>query len=140
MDTEIYDKFNKLAIKEFRNKTSKGEYPYLWVLDAILAHTDVLKEVDLGLVDIPINLIKGTKTEGRTNAFAANFMPMLPAESEFAMKWVSLYESHLEEGIHDPIKAYEFMNRFYVLEGNKRVSVLGSGNRHAYHTEAGRLC
>ena len=35
-----------------------------------------------------------------------------------------MYQSHIEEGIHDPIQAYEYMNRFYVAEGNKRVSVL----------------
>ena len=27
-------------------------------------------------------------------------------------------------GIRDPVKVYEYMNKFYVLEGNKRVSVL----------------
>lgn len=31
---------------------------------------------------------------------------------------------HVEEGIRDPIKVYEYMNRYYVQEGNKRVSVL----------------
>jgi basic membrane lipoprotein Med (substrate-binding protein (PBP1-ABC) superfamily) len=30
----------------------------------------------------------------------------------------------MKEGIRDPIKVYEYMNKFYVLEGNKRVSVL----------------
>ncbi len=30
----------------------------------------------------------------------------------------------MNEGIRDPIKAFEYMNRYYVLEGNKRVSVL----------------
>ncbi len=40
------------------------------------------------------------------------------------MKWAALCESHIEEGIHDPIKVYEYMNKFYVVEGNKRVSVL----------------
>ena len=29
-----------------------------------------------------------------------------------------------EEGIREPVQAFEFMNRFYVQEGNKRVSVL----------------
>ena len=38
--------------------------------------------------------------------------------------WVELYKAHLTEGIRDPIKAYEYMNKFYVEEGNKRVSVL----------------
>ena len=32
--------------------------------------------------------------------------------------------SHLDEGIRDPITCYEYMGRFYVQEGNKRVSVL----------------
>ncbi|MBO6108777.1 MAG: BMP family ABC transporter substrate-binding protein [Eubacterium sp.] len=124
MDINNYDRVYKLAMKEYRNKTMHGEWPYLWVLDEILSHTEVLKEVDLGLVDIPLDQIRGTKTEGRTQAFAANFMPLLPQDSEFAYKWCQLYDSHLEEGIHDPIKAYEFLNQFYVLEGNKRVSVL----------------
>ena len=120
MDMNVYDKVYKLGMREYRNKTMKGEYPYLRVLDEILSHVEVAKEQDLG----PIAQIVGTKSEGRTYAFAANFMPLLPMDSEFAYKWMSLYESHLEEGIHDPIKAYEFFNRFYVMEGNKRVSVL----------------
>ncbi len=128
MDLSVYEKVYKLGMKEYRNKTMKGEWPYLWVLDAILSHVDVAREEYLGLVDIPIDQIRGTKTEGRTNAFAANFMPLLPSDSEFAYKWAQLYESHLEEGIHEPIKAYEFLNQFYVLEGNKRVSVLKTCN------------
>ena len=51
-------------------------------------------------------------------------MPLLEADTEFAAKWSNLCEAHLEEGIHTPIIAFEFMNRFYVQEGNKRVSVL----------------
>lgn len=124
MNTEIYEKVYKLAIKDFHSKTLKGMYPYLQVLDEILSYTAISSEVNLGLVDIPLDQIVGTKTAGRTNAFASNFMPLLPRDSEFAIKWCSLYNSHLEEGIRDPIKVYEFMNRFYVVEGNKRVSVL----------------
>ncbi len=124
MTSEIYEKANKLAVKDFRNKTLKGMHPYLQVLDEILSYTDVSGEVNLGLVDIPLNQIVGTKSAGRTNAFASNFMPLLPRGTEFAAKWCQLYDAHIEEGIRDPIKAYEFMNRFYVVEGNKRVSVL----------------
>lgn len=36
----------------------------------------------------------------------------------------SLYDAQIEEGIHTPIKAYEFLNKYYVIEGNKRTSVL----------------
>lgn len=124
MSSEIYDKVYRLAMKDFRNKTSKGQYPYLRVLDEILSYTNIVSKENLGLVNIPLDQIVGTKTAGRTNAFASNFMPLLTRDSEFAMKWCKLYEAHLEEGIREPVKAYEFMNRFYILEGNKRVSVL----------------
>lgn len=55
-------------------------------------------------------------------------MPLLGEETEFAYKWSGLYDSQLDEGIRDPIVAYEYMHRFYVMEGNKRVSVLKSLN------------
>lgn len=121
---ELYEKVHKAGVRNFRIKTSQGKYPYLQVLDEILSYTEVVSEVTLGLVEIPIDQIVGTKTAGRTNAFASNFMPLLPIDSEFATKWCNLYEAHIEEGIREPVKAYEFMNRFYIEEGNKRVSVL----------------
>ena len=92
--------------------------------DDILSYTDIVSEVDVGLVDIPLKRIVGTVTRGRTNAFASNFMPLLPDKTEFGAKWASLYDHQLKDGIHDPIIAYEFMNQYYVQEGNKRVSVL----------------
>ena len=50
-------------------------------------------------------------------------MPILEQESEFARKWSFLSTAVEENGLRDPIKAYEYMNKFYVEEGNKRVSV-----------------
>ena len=67
---------------------------------------------------------RGTKTAGRHTAFASNFMPLLDDDTEFAVKWSNLCDAHLEEGIHTPIIAFEYLNKFYVQEGNKRVSVL----------------
>lgn len=96
------------------------------VLDTILKEQDVVSfnEMPLGLVQVPMELVVGTKTEGRANAFSKNFYPVMECHTEFSDKWIRLYQSHIEEGIHDPIQAYEYMNRFYVAEGNKRVSVL----------------
>ena len=31
MNTEIYEKVHKLAMKDFHNKTAKGMYPYLHI-------------------------------------------------------------------------------------------------------------
>lgn len=114
----------KQGRKQYQAAVLKGKYPYLPVLDDILSYTEIVSEVSLGLIDIPLDKIVGTKTKGRTNAFANNFMPLLSEKSEFGAKWAYLYDHQIEEGIHDPIVAYEFMNQFYVLEGNKRVSVL----------------
>lgn len=121
---ETYTKARKLALKAFRENSSKGSYPYLQALDDILPMTSTAAEEDLGIMDIPTELIAGTKSKARTTAFANNFMPLLSEKTEFAMKWEKLYEIHQEEGIRDPVEVYEFMNHFYVAEGNKRVSIL----------------
>lgn len=110
--------------KEYRARVAAGQSPYLAVLDDILVNTSIATQENLGLVSIPIANIAGTKTSGRHTAFAPNYMPLLGPETEFAEKWCNLCDAHLREGICVPIKAYEFMNRFYVQEGNKRVSVL----------------
>lgn len=110
--------------KEQKKCLLLGRFPYLPVLDEILTHQNILTEQNLGLVQIPLENVVGTSTKGRTYAFAANFMPILDEQSEFACKWEALAEAQINEGIRDPIKVYEFMNRFYVVEGNKRVSVL----------------
>ena len=119
-----YTKAYKLGKKNYQYRMLHGELPTLEVLDDIIPTKGTFSEVPLGLVQIPIDQIVGTKTGGRSNAFAANFMPILRETSEFARKWAQLSTSHEKEGIREPIKAFEYMNRFYVQEGNKRVSVM----------------
>ena len=122
-DTE-YGAALKLGKKQYQDAVAKGEYPYLPVLDDVLSYTDIVSTVSLGTMDIPLAKLVGTKTAERSNSFANNFMPLLPERSEFGIKWLNLYNHQVEDGIQDPIVAYEFMNRFYVQEGNKRVSVM----------------
>lgn len=119
-----YTQAAKLGKKDYQSKLMAGKNPTLEVLDDILHTTKDYHEVSLGLVQIPLDQIVGTKTSGRSNSFSSNFMPILDSHSEFATKWIRLCTSQQEEGIKDPITAYEYMNKFYVLEGNKRVSVL----------------
>lgn len=117
----------KAGQKCYKEAVMKGEYPYPQVLDEVLDEYMAAGRVDLGVIDIPMERIVGTKSEGRRNAFAANFMPLLPMESEFGAKWVALCNANLgSEGIRDPIRCFEYLGRFYVQEGNKRVSVLKS--------------
>ena len=60
------------------------------------------------------------------------YLPVLDEDTEFATKWSVLCDAHLDEGIRNPVTAYEFLNQFYIEEGNKRVSVLK-------HFEAGSI-
>lgn len=122
--SEDYIKAYKMGKKDYQARMMRGEVPTLKVLDDILPSRGSYSEVPLGLVQIPIDQIVGTKSGGRSSAFSGNFMPILRENTEFAYKWSVLIDSHLKEGIHDPVKAYEYMNKFYIEEGNKRVSVL----------------
>lgn len=124
MGVEEYSKAYKLGKKDYQARMLRGVKPTLQVLDDIMPEKGSYSEVPLGLVQIPTEQIVGTKTVGRSNSFAGNFMPILRENTEFATKWATLSTSHVEEGIRDPIKAYEYMNKFYVEEGNKRVSVM----------------
>lgn len=124
MGKEDYSKAFKLGKKDYQARMLRGEKPTLQVLDDILPEKGSYSESQLGLVQIPIEQIIGTKTAARSSSFAGNFMPILRESTEFAEKWSELSTRHIEEGIREPVKAYEYMNKFYIEEGNKRVSVM----------------
>ena len=126
MSVQDYMSALKLGKKEYHACVNKGKYPYLPVMENMMEEKSIDSEVSLGIDQIPLRLVVGTCTAGRTNAFADNWMPILEWGSEFSAKWASLSDSQVNEGIRDPIKVYEYMNKFYVLEGNKRVSVLST--------------
>ena len=124
---EQYSRAQKRGRKSYKSCILRGRYPYPQVLDEILEESMTAGQVELGLAEIPLDQIVGTKTEGRRTSFSADFMPLLDVDTEFATKWIDLCEAHLgDEGIRDPVICYEYLGRFYVQEGNKRVSVLKS--------------
>lgn len=124
MAREDYIKAYKRGVKEYNARLQRNENPTLPVLDEIVPDITTLATVSLGLMTIPIDRIVGTSSRGRTNAFASNFMPILEWNSEFAMKWWNLYQSVAENGIRQPIIVKEYMNKYYVVEVNKRVSIM----------------
>lgn len=120
-----YTKAMRMAQKEYKERIQLGKEPYPEVLDVLLPEADSMTSVEIGVIEIPTERIVGTKTAGRISAFTAGFLPLLGVDTEFAYKWVSLCAAHLsDEGIREPIKCYEYLGNFYILEGNKRVSVL----------------
>ena len=122
---EYYEKAQKRGKKEYKEDVHRGRYPYPQVLDEIIDISMAAGQVDLGVMEVPSYLVVGIKTTGRKTSFSTEFMPLLPWQTEFGSKWIMLCQAHLsEEGIRDPVLCYEYLGRFYVQEGNKRVSVL----------------
>ncbi len=118
-----YPEALRLGLRACRRAQMEGKSPYLPVLDSFLQSKDIAGEFPLGTMDIPVSMIAGNKTESRNNSFALNWMPIMDLHTEFASKWDTLYNSCVDIGVRDAIQCYEYLNHYYVLEGNKRVSV-----------------
>ena len=99
-----YEKAVKMGKRDYQSRLIHGMSPTLEVLDDILHNKKTLREVPIGLESIPLELIVGTKTSGRSNSFAHNFMPLLDIKTEFASKWISLSIFQEKEGITDAIE------------------------------------
>lgn len=124
MGAAVYTRALKAGQKEYKHLLQQKREPYLPALEARLPKGGSRGEEDLGLVSIPMERIVGTRNTARRDCFSVSFLPLLEENSEFADKWEALAQAHLAEGIREPIKAVEYMNRYYVIEGHKRVSVL----------------
>lgn len=124
MNAEKYAQARREGLREVHALESRGEQPYLNALSDIIPEMNRLSQVPLGILQIDLDQIDGTVTTGRMTAFSRSFHPLLDGGTEFAGKWDSLYESVESDGLRDPIKVMEYYNRYYVLEGNKRVSVM----------------
>lgn len=121
-----YRHLQKLAKKVFIKRKVKRLNPYI---DSLEEKVDVneCSVIVLGLIDVPSDLIVGTKTIARKNSFAHGFLPLLGETSEFASKWIQVCNLHMsDKGISDAPEAIEYLGKFYIVEGNKRVSVLKS--------------
>ena len=66
MGDKEYQEALKLGKKEYKSRVSRGEFPYLPVLDEILSQADIQTEQNMGLMSIPLDFVVGTSTMGRT--------------------------------------------------------------------------
>ena len=133
---QYYQQALKLGQKEYKNCVHRGWNPNIQALGADMLQ---LSQVKLGVMDVPIYLVVGSTEEARCNSFSPGFYPLMGPDSEFASKWTSLCAAQMDEGIHDAIKCYEYLGRFYVREGNKRVSVLKSMGAATIQADVTRL-
>lgn len=120
---EDYRKARKRGARQVKKAMAAGRYPFPAALDDILQGQPLSRETSLGTCEIPVALVAGTRVRGRQNLLSEDFMPLADEGTEFAAKWSRLYDAQVSEGFREPIVVWEFLQRFYVQEGNKRVSV-----------------
>ncbi|MBQ3705962.1 MAG: BMP family ABC transporter substrate-binding protein [Clostridia bacterium] len=124
MDIRNYDRARQRGLRAYSQAVSEGKDPYLPVLEEKVPGLNGLNRLSLGIMSIPLDRVVGSVSRGRSFAFACNFMPILENHSEFGTKWGTLYESVAEQGLRDPVKVLEYMGYYYMIEGNKRASVM----------------
>ncbi|HSN66498.1 MAG TPA: BMP family ABC transporter substrate-binding protein [Fusibacter sp.] len=125
--------------KEYNRLKAKGLSGHLSSLDGILRDSDIVGNVTLVTFEIPLSKVVGTYYNARRILFSKSFFPMGPDQSEFSSKWTEVCRAQLTEGLRDPIKVYEYLNYFYVMEGNKRVSVLKYLGATSFPAEVTRI-
>ena len=119
-----YGKARRDGLRIYTAALQAHEDPYLPVLEKKVPELATLSRLSLGVISVPISRVLGSVSEGRSKAFTKNFLPILEGGSEFAAKWDRLYESVESEGVRQPVTALEYLGYYYVIEGNKRVSVM----------------
>lgn len=119
-----YGKARRDGLRIYTAALQAHEDPYLPVLEKKVPDLASLSRLSLGVISVPLSRVMGSVSEGRSKAFTKNFLPILEGGSEFAAKWDRLYESVESEGVRQPVTALEYLGYYYVIEGNKRVSVM----------------
>lgn len=119
-----YGKARRDGLRIYSAALQAHEDPYLPVLERKVPELSSLTRLSLGVMSIPLSRVLGSVSEGRSKAFTRGFLPILEGGSEFASKWDRLYESVEAEGVNQPVTALEYLGYYYVIEGNKRVSVM----------------
>ena len=119
-----YGKARRDGLRLYAAAIQSNTDPYLPVLEKKVPNLAQLTRLSLGIIAIPLDRVVGSVSQGRSYAFTENFLPILDGGSEFAAKWDRLYESVEAEGVNQPVTALEYMGYYYIIEGNKRVSVM----------------
>ena len=120
---ERYSVYQNRAKRIARKNSANVEMEALPLLKTVLDTYNVAGETDLGVVKIPVKQIVGVVAEEDRDAYVSDFFPLPSVNSEFAEKWTMMFMENLSDaGLSNPIRCYEFLGKFYVVDGKKRVS------------------
>ena len=122
---ELYANVHTQARKVVNDYQKMSADPYLNDMDNEVDDSMITQKVDLGILEIPVRQIVGVASTYPDMEYTHDFKPLAQTNSEFAESWCQLYLEYLSDrGLTEPIECIEYLGRFYVVDGKKRVSVL----------------
>lgn len=127
-EREVHEQYKKayaLALRNLRDK-KKMRLPLCPAAHITLPDEKMVSyRIDLGIIEIPTNLIIGVSEETEdTLLYTKGFLPISAPNSAFADLWRSLYQTlQSDHGFSEEISCCEYLGKFYVQDGLKRVSV-----------------
>lgn len=138
---ELYLNAYGKGISSLRKTEKEGAPMHLQVLEATLDKTRVAYKTDLGVMEIPVSQIVGVlAANGKQQLYTPDFLPLSSPKSAFAQQWCQVYLEYLsDKGLRAPICCYEYLGRFYVQDGVKRVSVLKADGASTVSAQVIRL-
>ena len=128
----VYTQAQK-TVESFQKESAN---PYQMNMENEVDDGAIAQKVDLGVLEIPVRQIVGVASTDPDMEYTFDFKPLARTDSDFAELWCQLYLGYLSDrGLTEPIVCIEYLGRFYVVDGRKRVSVLkahGEGRVQAH--------
>lgn len=125
---EIHEQYQKAYAKAiaYQQKNKKNSLPVCPIsLEGVLNERMISYRQDLGIMEIPTNLIVGVAEKSHEMfLFSKEFFPVSQPNSTTAEQWRQAYsELLIEKKSTTQIVCYEYLGKFYVSDGLMQVSV-----------------
>ena len=121
---EEYQKAYSIAMRNQLKDKKQRVAPYPSMLDAILNESMISCRQDLGVMDIPTNLIIGVSEYSDVLLkYTKDFLPLADPNSQIAMLWRHAYQALKGREDSKEISCLEYLGKFYVVDGLQEVSV-----------------
>lgn len=121
---EEYQKAYSIAMRNQLKDKKQRVAPYPSILDAILNERMISCRQDLGVMDIPTNLIIGVSEYSDVLLkYTKDFLPLADPNSQIAIQWCRAYQALRGQEDSKEIRCLEYLGKFYVVDGLQEVSV-----------------
>ena len=122
-----YNAAYRHAKRRMKESGEFGTEMYPKDLSSLLDEKAIAESVDVGVIDIPVDQIVGVADCVEEARYTAGFLPVSPTKSGYAEHWRELYVNYMEDKkFLSRLYCYEYLGKFYVVDGKKRVSILKS--------------